>query len=96
MTAKGRQTFDIQQFRPLFTIDKSSIPKTTKYTDWTIHELLITTKGLVKLFKNEIRLKASEPDTIPNRILKDSATKIAPGLTTIFQTLLKTRNLPED
>ena len=73
--SKGKAEILIQQFRSVFTIDKStSIPKTTKYILETIPNLLITTKGLEKLLKDVNPSKASGPDGIPNKILKECAT----------------------
>jgi hypothetical protein len=40
--------------------------------------------------------KASGPDGIPNRILKECASQIAPSLTVIFQKSIDTGTLPED
>lgn len=95
--SKGKAEILIQQFRSVFTIDKStSIPKTTKYTKESIQQLIITTKGLEKLLKDVNPSKASGPDGIPNRILKECASEIAPGLTAIFQTSIDTGLLPED
>ena len=95
--SKGKAEILIKQFKSVFTIDKSTtIPKTNKYIKETIPALYIREKGLEKLLKEVNPSKASGPDGIPNRILKECACQIAPSLTAIFQKSIDTGTLPED
>jgi hypothetical protein len=49
-----------------------------------------------KLLKNINPSKASGPDNIPNRILKECAKQLAPGLKIIYQKSIDTAILPRD
>ena len=84
--SKGKAEILIQQFKSVFTIDKNTtIPDTTKHIEETIPNLIITEKGLEKLLKDVNPSKAARLDGFPNRILKECASQITPGLTAIFQ-----------
>ena len=87
----------IQQVKSVFTIDKSTaIPQTTKHIDEPIPKLTIREKGVEKLLQDINPSKASGPDGIPNRILKECASQITPSLTVISQKSIDTGTLPED
>ena len=87
----------VQQFKSVFTIDSNNtIPDTTKNVRDSIKPLTITTNGLEKLLRAVNPAKASGPDRIPNRILKECAPSIAPGLQAIFQRSVDTGELPSD
>jgi hypothetical protein len=58
--------------------------------------LKIEQKGIEKLLRQVNPNKASGPDTIPNRILKECAEPIAPILQIILQQSLSTGDLPKD
>jgi hypothetical protein len=49
-------------------------------------EIKVTILGTAKLLKNLDPSKATGPDQIPTRILKQFAAEFAPHLTTIFNT----------
>ena len=86
-----------KQFESVFTReDVTNIPQLegTPYTD--ISDLVITTLGVEKLLKDLATSKASGPDLIPNRFLKECATEIAPILQAIFTQSLETGELPDD
>jgi hypothetical protein len=61
-----------------------------------ITPIKIEQKGLEKLLRQVNPNKASGPDTIPNRILKECAEPIAPILQIILQQSLDTGDLPKD
>ena len=95
--SKGKAEILIQQFKSIFTIDKSTaIPQTTKHIDEPIPKLTIRENGVEKLPQDINPSKASGPDGIPNYILKECASQIAPSLTVIFQKSIDTGTLPED
>ena len=95
--SKGKAEILIQQFKSVFTIDKSTaIPQTTKHIDEPIPKLNIRENGVDKLLQDMNLSKASGPDGIPNRILKECASQITPSLTVIFQKSIDTGTLPED
>jgi hypothetical protein len=61
-----------------------------------IQSLTITTPGIQKLLDNINPHKASGPDNISGRILKDLQNFTAPILTIIFQKSLQTGCIPSD
>ena len=94
--SKGKAEIFIQQFKSIFTIDKSTaIPQTTKHIDEPIPKLTIRENGVEQLPQDTNPSKASGPDGIPNCILKECASQIAPSLTVIFQKSIDTGTLPE-
>ena len=81
----------LKQFKSVFTTaTATTVPNPEKPTNHTrpIH--------VAKLLHQINSNKASGPNNIPNRILKNLADDIAPILTTIFQTSLDTGLLPQD
>ena len=95
MTVRGRQTLLINQFKSVFTREENkTLPKTTKHISRSIPDLEIQSEGIEKLLKNINPSKVSGPDNIPNRILKECAKQLAPGLTSIYQKY--TGTLPRD
>ena len=70
------------------------LPKLPQYNQ--IFDLHINEDGVVSLLKNINSSKAPGPDQIPNRILKECATELAPGLTCIFKTSLSSGCLPQN
>jgi hypothetical protein len=76
--SKGKVEILTQQFKSVFTIDKSTaISQTTKHIDEPIPKLTIRENGVEKLLQDINPSKASGPDGIPNRILKECASQIA-------------------
>lgn len=61
-----------------------------------MEEIEIQVPGIEKLLQNLNPRKASGPDNISARILKDCATEIAPILTLIFQSSLSHGEVPND
>lgn len=59
-------------------------------------EIHVKVEGIEKLLKNLDPSKATGPDQIPARILKQFATEFAPHLTTIFNVSLSKGDVPED
>jgi hypothetical protein len=85
------------QFQSVFTKAESTtnaIPDGDPYPD--IKELNITTDGILKLLKDIKINKASGPDAIPNILLKELATELAPIIQSLFTQSLKTGELPPD
>jgi len=61
-----------------------------------IPPLVINVNGILKLLKDLDVSKASGPDQIPNRILKELASYLAPVLSAIFNQSLDSETLPRD
>ena len=62
----------------------------------TIEEIRITVKGVEKLLASTNPTKATGPDGIPPRVLKELAHELAPILTVIFQKSLATGTVPSE
>jgi hypothetical protein len=91
MTIRGRQDILINQFKSVFTREENkTLPNTTKHISRSIPDLEIRSEGIEKLLKNKNTSKASGPDNIQNRILKECAKQLAPGLTSIYQKFIHT------
>jgi hypothetical protein len=97
MTIRGRQDILINHFKSVFTREENkTLPKTTKHISRSIPDLEIRSEGIEKLLKNKNTSKASGPDNIQNRILKECAKQLAPGLTSIYQKFIHTGTLPRE
>ncbi len=84
------------QFQSVFTQDDGSlIPRLQGESYPDIDNLTITTPGVQKLLEKINPQKASGPDNIPDRVLKELAPEIAPCLTAIFNKSLDTGQLPD-
>ena len=59
-------------------------------------DIIINERGVLKMMKNLNPHKASGPDGISTRILKELAEELAPGLTIIFQSSLSSGVVPAD
>jgi hypothetical protein len=85
------------QFKSVFTKeDMASMPDPSPCTLPPIGDIQISIQGIQKLLENQNPNKATGPDCIPPRILKELAPELAPILSFIFQTSLDTGQLPQD
>ena len=87
----------LNQFCSVFTKDNDIPPPEMTgpaYPD--LAPLIIEEKGVAKLLKNLNPSKASGPDLIPTRVLQTCSDTIAPILTRIFNTSIRTGKLPSD
>jgi hypothetical protein len=86
------------QFESVFTKgdNTTNIPalEGDQYPD--IPRLSIDVHGMHKLLTQLKVSKASGPDGLPNRVLKELANQLAPVLTILFQQSIETNILPED
>jgi hypothetical protein len=84
--SKEKAQILIKQFSSVFTREKvNKMPKTHRRIQQNIPNIKITQDGVAKLLRNINPSKASGPDNIPNRVLKQCADHLAPALTIIFQ-----------
>jgi hypothetical protein len=72
------------------------MPKTHRRVQQNIPSIKITQNGVAKLLRNINLSKASGPDNIPNRVLKQCADHLTPALTIIFQRSIDHGKLPND
>ena len=86
-----------KQFKSVFTTeDKDSIPDPQPSRFPPIPNITISTNGIEKPLQNRHPNKATGPDGIPPRILKEFAKEIAPILSIIYQASIDTGHLPAD
>ena len=87
----------MHQFKSVFTREhNTTLLKTTKHAKDTIPAIIIRPEGVEKLLKQLNPSKASGPDGIPNRILKECSKQLAPGLASIYQKSINTGSLPSN
>ena len=80
-----------EQFQKAFTpATDDPIPNKGQSQHPQMRDIIITENGINKLLQNINIHKASGPDNIHGRILKECTTQIAPILTTLFSVSLKT------
>ena len=85
------------QFKSVFTKeDLTSIPGLDGNPFPSINNIMIAVSGVEKLMSNIKPHKASGPDNIPCRLLKELAPELAPCLSSIFQESLISGLLPKD
>jgi len=83
--SKGKAEILLDQFKSaLTTPSKGDFPDTRIKSTQSIKKITIDQNGLTKLLKQVDPSKASGPDNIPNRILRECAEKISPILKIIF------------
>ena len=86
------------QFQSVFTtetcVPQDLLPPTSPYP--SMPEIEIFEAGVLKLLQNLKIHKASGPDQIRPRVLKELSTKIAPALTAIYKRSYQTGEVPED
>ena len=87
-----------QQFESVFVrdSDQNATPILPGTPFPNISNLLISEGGILKLLKGLDISKASGPDQIPNKILRELAIHLAPVLTSLFNQSLLSETLPSD
>ena len=95
--SKGKANLLLQQFKSVFTqTTDTTLPSTKIQCKNKIKPIIIKQEGLEKLLSKVNPSKSSEPDNIPNRIIKECAIQLAPILQKIFQVSIDTGDLPKD
>ena len=87
-----------EQFESVFTKGEvlPNLPALGGNPSPNIPELSVDVRGTHKLLTQLKINKASGPDGLPNRVLRELADQLAPVLAAIFQQSLVTHSLPED
>ena len=86
----------LQEFSGVFTKeDTSSIPWLGPAKE-KMPEIKISSDGILKLLHVIKPHKASGPDRIPNRLLKELASELAPIMAALFNQSLSTGEVPDD
>ena len=95
--SKKKADILLHEFQSAFTHeDKSSIPTLDGPSSPTIHDLHISVDGVRKLMQDLDQNKASGPDKIPCRVLKELAPELSPVVTALFRQSLDCGILPKD
>ena len=96
--SKGKAQVLNRQFQSVFTEEvKDNIPRMDRSEKLPpINRLCITTAGIEKMLKGIDIKKASGPDEVPCRILKEAAEEISPYLCYIFNMSISTGSVPSD
>ena len=94
--SKDRANILVDQFRSVFTKDDETATLAELLQHNPIEDLQIREEGVRKLLENIVVSKAPGPDQIPNRILKECAEELAPGLTAIYRQSVNRGTLPAD
>ena len=94
--AQKKSEILLKEFSSVFLRDDSQSvpwlgPASNKMMDIVVH-----TEGVEKLLSTLQPHKASGPDRIPNRVLKELASEVAPAITAIFNQTLSTGTIPSD
>ena len=84
------------QFTSIFTEDDGTTPTPLGPEGQKINDINVTKNGVVKLLKDLDPFKASGPDQIGARILKESADQVADGLVLLFNASLNQGKIPID
>ena len=85
------------QFSSVFTQeDVSELPDLGQSRTPTPPPIKVNTKGVLKLLKDVKPHKATGPDNIPGRFLKEAAEELAPGLAHLFQISIDNGKIPLD
>ena len=95
--AKDKANILNRQYESVFTHEDGSnipVPDGTPYP--AMPEIEITTEGVLKLLRKVNPSKASGPDKIPARILKEFAEDLAQILTIFFRKTLELDTVPDD
>ena len=85
------------QFCSVFTQEDTSIlPDLGPSQTPSVPPIKVNRKGVQKLLKDIKPHKATGPDNIPGRLLKEAAEELAPGLAHIFQISIDNGKIPLD
>ena len=85
------------QFCSVFTQeDTSELPDLGPSRTPSVPPIKVNRKGVQKLLKDIKPHKATGPDNIPGRLLKEAAEELAPGLAHIFQISIDNGKIPLD
>ena len=86
----------LNEFSSVFTVeDTNSIPWLGPAKN-QIDDIAVTEEGVSKLLANIKPHKASGPDKIANRVLKELHSELAPIMTALFNQSLSTGSIPSD
>ena len=92
--SKGKADILNEQYSSVFTTSNLPLPNVGSSPFPKSPAITITTSGVEKLLANLNPNKASGPDNIPTRFLRELSSEVAPVLSTIFRFSLITGKVP--
>ena len=97
-SAKDKADILNRQYQSVFTHEDPDIPVPNPdgdpYPD--MEQITVTDEGVRKLLQKSNPRKASGPDMVPARLLKECSEELSPILTIIFNKSLQTGTVPDD
>ena len=85
-----------RQFSSVFSPVSNHTPNLGPSEHPTMPNIVITTSGVRDLLQKQKPNKASGPDNIPAKFLKETAEELAPALTSLFKASLYQSKIPDD
>ena len=85
-----------KQFASVFSVDDGTTPEVNDPQGSPIGTITFTRNGILKLLKGLDPSKASGPDGVSTRILKECSDEIADALLLVFTASLKQGKIPDD
>ncbi len=96
-TSEGKAKALAEQYKSVFAEeDMSNIPDKGESPHQDMPTIIFRTAGIQKILSNLDTSKASGPDLIPVRVLKEAAAPIAPILQVIMTQSYRTEDTPKD
>jgi len=92
--AKGKADILNEQYTSVFTKSDLPIPSLGRSPHPSLPTITVSVKGVQKMLSNLNPNKASGPDSIPTRLLREMSLEIAPVLTSIFQSSIESGTVP--
>ena len=84
-----------RQFASVFTTEGNTpLPTMSNRTTQTVESIHVSHNGVAKLLRNLKPHKATGPDGLPARLLKETASEIAPAVSLLFQVSLDQGKVP--
>ena len=94
--AKDKARILLNEFDSVFTIDDISCIPCLGRSRNRIDSVVVQVAGVRKLLQSLKPRKASGPDRIPNRVLKELADELSPPLSALSNQSLKSGCIPDD
>ena len=95
--SKDKSEILLRQFSSVFTKTISLImPPLSLFIDESLDKIHVEIKGVENLLNKIQPHKAQGPDNIPNMVLKQCSSSLAPAVTLMFQKSLDSGTLPKD
>ncbi|MCS5551394.1 MAG: reverse transcriptase family protein, partial [Gammaproteobacteria bacterium] len=95
--AKNKAEILNTQFKSVYTNeDHTNIPDKRHSPYTTMNPITVTENGVLKLLQRTNPHKATGPDNIPARLIKELAPELTPAITFLFQTSLNLGKVPKE